>query len=166
MEKKKSARTGALTFLKQNKRLWLLLCGIAVGLLLLLIGNGVGKSEKSTTVSQQEESARELATYKADLEKELESLCSAVSGVGQVDVMVRLESGNSIVYASDGSGKPSTVGSGSDQTPLYSTVQTPRIAGVGIVCRGGNDPTVQQKLISLVSTTLDISSSRVYVTGK
>ena len=166
MEKEKRKRTTALAFFKQHGKLWLLIGGIALGLLLLFVGSNAKDTEKSTTITEKEESLQELATYKAELEKELETLCSAVSGVGQVDVMVRLESGNSIIYASDGSGKPSTVGSGSTQTPLYSTIHTPRIAGVGIVCRGGNDPTIQQKLISLVSTTLDISSSRVFVTGK
>ena len=40
----------------------------------------------------------------------------------------------------------------------------PKIKGVVIVCDGGNDPATQEKIISVVTTALNISSNRVFVT--
>lgn len=166
MEKTKKQLSGLFVFLKSRGRIWILLGGVVAGIVLILIGSSLGGEEKEQHESATGESLADLQAYTEALEKELETMCSAVAGVGQVDVMVRLASGTSVIYAEDGSGKPVTVGSGSSQSPLYATVRAPTVSGVGIVCRGGNDPEVQRKLVQLVSTTLDISASRVYVTGK
>ncbi len=166
MEKAKKQLSGLWVFLRSRGRIWILLGGVVAGIVLILVGNALGNESEETPQSEQGESFAELQRYTEALETELEKMCGAVAGVGQVDVMVRLSGGSSIIYASDGSGKPTTIGSGNSEEPLYSTLLSPTVAGVGIVCRGGNDPTVQKKLIELVSTTLDISASRVYVTGK
>ncbi len=166
MENTKKQATGVWVFLRSKGRIWILLGGVIAGVALLLVGNGFMQKSPEADTDMRGESLTELAQYEKTLETEIEKMCAAVSGVGQVDVMVRLSGGSSIVYAADGSGKPSTVGSGSSESPLYSTLRAPTVAGVGIVCRGGSDPAIQQKLIELVSTTLDISASRVFVTGK
>lgn len=166
MKKNNKQPSGVWVFLRAKGRIWILLGGVLAGVALLLVGNGFSQKSPETDANIKEESLTELATYEKELEAEIEKMCAAVSGVGQVDVMVRLSGGSSIIYAADNNGKPSTVGSGSSESLLYSTLRAPTIAGVGIVCRGGNDPVIQQKLISLVSTTLDISTSRVFVIGK
>lgn len=166
MQQTKKQLSGLWVFLKSRGRIWILLGGVVAGIMLILLGGSIGNEEKEQHDKATGETLADLQSYTEALEKELEAMCAAVSGVGQVDVMVRLAGGTSIIYAEDGSGKPVTVGSGSSQSPLYATLHTPTVAGVGIVCRGGNDPEVQRKLVQLVSTTLDISASRVYVTGK
>ena len=166
MENEKKRAHGVWVFLRSKGRIWILLGGVLAGVALLLVGGGAFGKPSEATTSAQGESLDRLTAYEQELEAQLAQLCSAVSGASQVDVMVRLSSGSSIIYAADGNGKPSTVGSGSSEAPLYSSLQAPSVAGVGIVCRGGNDPVVQQKLIDLVSTTLDISASRVFVAGK
>ena len=100
------------------------------------------------------------------LEKEIKALCEDVSGVGQVEVMLRLQGGTRVLYATDEKGKPASVGSGSAEQPLHSSILMPEVAGVAIVCRGGNSPTVQKTLTDLVSTALGIPANRVAVTGK
>lgn len=159
-------KTGILVFLKHRGRLFILLGGLVAGIALLLVGNAFQEKEKSADTAIGNETLTELTAYEEALESEIARMCAAVSGVSHVDVMVRLSGGTSVVYALDGNGKPSTVGSGSSESALYSSLHSPTIAGVGIVCRGGNDPIVQGKLIELVSTTLNISSSRVFVAGK
>lgn len=166
MEHTKKQATGVWAFLRAKGRIWILLGGVIAGVALLLVGNGFWQGAPEEDTNIKNESLSELTAYEKELEAEIEKMCAAVSGVSQVDVMVRLSGGSSIIYAADGSGKPSTVGSGSSESPLYSTLRSPTVAGVGIVCRGGNDPTIQQRLIDLVSTTLDISASRVFVAGK
>lgn len=166
MDNTKKQVSGLWAFLRSKKRVWILLGGALAGIALLVVGNGFLQKSPDTDTNIKSETLTELAAYEKELEAEIEKMCAAVSGVSQVDVMVRLSGGSSIIYAADGSGKPSTVGSGSSETPLYSGLHAPDVAGVGIVCRGGNDPAIQQRLIELVSTTLDISTSRVFVTGK
>jgi hypothetical protein len=38
------------------------------------------------------------------------------------------------------------------------------IIGVGIVCRGGSDPTIQRELIPLVSAACGVGSNRIFIT--
>ena len=166
MENEKKHASGVWVFLRSKGRIWILLGGVLAGIALLLVGGGAFREPSEAATSAQNESLDQLSAYEQELEAQLKSLCSSVSGVSQVDVMLHLSGGGSIIYAADGSGKPTTIGSGSSEAPLYSSLRAPTVAGVGIVCRGGNDPVVQQKLIDLVSTTLDISASRVFVAGK
>ena len=113
-----------------------------------------------------QEDLEELIAYETQLEKEVAKLCSEVAGVGQVEVMLHLQGGTRVLYATDEKGKPASVGSGSAEQPLHSAVLLPEIAGVAIVCRGGSSPHVQKTLTDLISTALGIPTSRVAVTGK
>jgi stage III sporulation protein AG len=152
--------------LQAKGRFWILLGGALAGILLILLGGTLDNTQEEIAQAPQNESLTELQAYSDALEKEVASLCDAVRGVSQVEVLLRLESGTRTVYATDENGKPSTVGSGSSQNALHATHLPPQIAGVGIVCRGGEDPRVQKKLTELISTALGISANRVFITGK
>ena len=157
---------GFFTFMKTKGRLWILLGGALLGIALLLFGGMSTEreiEEKPDTLTAREE---ELARYEARIEKELEALLESVGGVGDVLVMITFESGYTVRYAKDGEGDPVTVGTGSSEEALFATVVPPPIAGVGIVCRGGNIPAVRETLTELISTALGIPSNRVYITGK
>jgi hypothetical protein len=137
---------------------------------LLLVGNGIGTEAKPSGAAESEtvvqEDGEDLAAYQKALEEELAALCEAVAGVGKVDVMVTLGSGCRVVYVTDGSGKIATTGTGSAQRAVYRTLQPPTVVGVGVVCKGGDNPHVQRALTDLVSTTLGITTNRVFVAGK
>ena len=164
MTKRNTGAGALLCFLKKKGRLWLLLGGALAGIALLLLGNAYSTQESAQTPPTLSESAETLAGYEQVLEKEIKALCTEVKGVGQVDVMVHLESGTRVVYTTDAGGDPATVGNGKE--PLYATLLSPRVAGVAIVCRGGADPAIQKQLTDLVSTALNISAARVCVAGK
>jgi stage III sporulation protein AG len=80
--------------------------------------------------------------------------------------MVHLQGGTRVVYATDEKGKPVAVGSGSSEQALQSTLLSPEIAGVAVVCRGGSSPAIQHTLTELLSTALGIPSNRVSIAGK
>ena len=163
MEAKK--KTTPLRGLFQRKGKYvLLIAGALLGLLLLLFGGG--KQEEAATASDTYTTLSELESYRTELESEIAKLCDAVAGVGSVEVMVTLSHGGRVVYATDSDGDPVTVGSGSSKHAVKESLQPPLIAGVGVVCRGGDNPAVQQRLIDLLSTALGISASRVTVVGK
>ncbi|MBO5326758.1 MAG: hypothetical protein J6A84_01385 [Clostridia bacterium] len=167
--KSKRAR-GLFDFLRARGKLWLLVGGVIVGVFLLLLGSGIGTQSKETGTLTDEtavyENAADLAAYQKELEKELAALCQSVAGVGQADVMVTLGSGRRVVYVTDENGEVATTGTGSAQRAVYRTVQPPTVVGVGVVCKGGDNPHVQRALTDLISTTLGITTNRVFVAGK
>lgn len=158
---------GFFTFMKTKGRLWLLLGGAMLGVLLLLFGSmGSTTKEEVDTKDAMIERVTELQSYEVQLEEELEAICEAVAGVGETEVMVSFESGYTVQYQKNGDNDPATVGTGSNEEALFHTLLPPTVSGVGIVCRGGNAPAVRETLTELISTTLGIPSNRVYITGK
>lgn len=157
---------GFWTYIKTKGRIWVLLCGALLGVALLLFGGRAPEgevSEESDALSGREV---ELEEYGQRLEGELEALIESVSGVGDAHVMVTFESGYTVRYVKDAEGATATVGSGSSEQALFSCVVPPTVSGVGVVCRGGNNPQVREVLTDLVCASLGISSNRVYITGK
>lgn len=166
MEQKKKAPTGLIGFLGARGRMWLLLGGVLAGIFLIVAGGMLGTGEKSRSATLYEEDLEQLLAYEERLEKEIKSLCSQAAGVGQVEVMLHLQGGTRVLYATDEKGKPASIGSGSAEQALHSSILMPEVAGVAIVCRGGNSPSIQKTLTDLISTALGIPASRVAITGK
>ena len=166
MEQKKKAPGGLLGFLGTRGRIWLLLGGVLAGVFLIVAGGMLDTKTANGDSVSYTQNLEELTAYEAQLEKEIAKLCAEVAGVGQVSVMLRLQGGTRVLYATDEKGKPASVGNGSAEQALHSTVLMPEIAGVAIVCRGGDSPHVQKTLVELVSTALGIPANRVAVTGK
>ena len=138
-------------------RIWIILAALALGVGLLLLG-GAGDS------TGKKAGETEISEYAAELEKRIGELCSQVEGVGRVTVAVSLEGGFENVYATDENGRVITVGSGSSASGIVIKRKPPTIAGVGIVCRGGDDPAVQRRLISLIGAAYGVGSNRIFIT--
>ena len=151
-------------------RLFLIIGGALLGVILLLFGSGALQSEEETPIEEAtvSYSDSELRAYQSQLEKRIETLCESVSGVGNATVVVMLESGFEDIYATeekDGDEQYVILGSGSNASALFLTRAMPQISGLGIVCTGGENPTVQRELTALLCATFHISSNRVYVTS-
>jgi len=128
--------------------------------------------------------------YIRHLEERLRNLISEIEGVGRNKVMITLESGVQYVYAQElRRSTDSTTGGPAGgamaaggrvqesieerfilvdtefgrREALVLTRLPPRIQGVVIVCEGADNILVEQKLISVVTTTLGIPSTRVSV---
>ena len=156
---------------KKNRNILFLVCCVLLGIILLLYGNGL--FDKKTPKPERGDQYYLLEQYIADLEESIEKLCSGVPGVSDVRVAVTLESGFEYVYATDSKTRPDgaveikyiTIGSGSSEVAVYITEKLPAIAGVGIVCRGGSDPAIQQKLLALISAAYNVKTNKIYITG-
>ena len=153
------------------RRYLLLAAGLAAGLLLIAFGSSGGKKTDSAVSD-----AAEINAYAAALEEKARALCESAAGVGRgsVTVTVTLDGGFDAVYAEDSekktsgtgesvTGKYATVGGGSSETPIKIGVRTPRIAGIGVVCRGGGDDVTRAELISLLSASFGIGASKIYI---
>ncbi len=161
--------------MKKSGKLAIAVVGVLLGVLLMFIGNRVGKNHADPLPTAPETSAvtRSAEEYRADLEARMESICAQVAGVGAVDVVVTLEGGYEYVYATDkrvtaGGETQSyiTVGSGDGKSLVYITERAPAITGIGVVCTGGMDAGVRREVTSLLSAAFGVGSNKIYVTGR
>lgn len=166
-QEKQSVRR-LLSRLSGRRKLCLILLSGLLGILLLLFSRcGSEKSAKAETGENAEiTAAAELSLYEKKLKKELETLCETADGVSDVTVTLSFSAGYTGHYLTDEKGAPICTGTGSSRTPVLLSVSPPAVSGVGIVCRGGDNPFVVKTLTELVSTALGISANRVFITGK
>ncbi len=127
--------------------------------------------------SKEESSGVALTATQVEqaLEKRIVALLREVEGVGSCRVMVTLESDTQTVYAADTatavgadgattySEKYLTVDTAEGPVGLLLTNLQPTVKGVAVVCAGGEDPTVQRRVVQVVSTAFHISERRVCV---
>ena len=149
-------------------RLILILAGAALGILLLLLGNGEFLSGDDEEAAQPEQPSpqEELAQYQSYLENRVRTLCESVSGVSGVTVAVTLSGNFEDIYATelvDGNEEYGIVGSGSNASALYISRLAPEIAGIGVVCHGGGNSDVRQEPTSLICAAFGLPSNRVYI---
>lgn len=144
-----------------------LICG-AIGVFLIFTGGSDGKESDGGVGIE----ALDPAEYAREVEERVEALCNKVDGVSSSFAVVTLEGGYRAIYATDTqSGASSakrqtvTVGSGSGERALLLGYENPRIAGIGIVCSGGDDPLRRQEIISVVSSAFDLPTNKIFVTG-
>ena len=128
-----------IEFLKERKRLFLIVILVVFALLLILF------SAKGSDTSTQE--ALTLSEYKAELEKELSELCSRVDGVGKCYVTVSFLRGEQVIYKGS---KPSEV-------------KPPEVLGVTVVCKGAESDLVKASLTDMMCALFGIGANRVAV---
>lgn len=146
----KTVKTGALS----PKSRMILICALAaVGILLLWLGRGEGSGDAVPTA------ASDWRGEISVLEEKAAVLCSRVAGVEEVTVVISLAQGAEYVYAA---GESSYLGSGNSGERLV-TERPPQIGGIGVVCRGADDPETVQKLVSLLSAAFGVGTNRIYI---
>ena len=150
------------------KGFWFIVLAALAGVILILIGTF---GNNSADIEPVPTSAEVTVDSTDELETKLETLIGQIDGVSGVSVMVTFDSGNEYVYArdSDDTGKVFNYviidKSTSTETPVLVKEIQPKIRGIAVVCSGGENPSVQAKIISLLSALFNVSSNRVYVTG-
>lgn len=146
---------------------------------------------KGNTVSPNVSSSQPTVTaeqYAAQLESSITDIVTRIQGVGTAKVLVTLEQSKQYVYATeekksnqtteDKSGSSTTKNEANDNTEtkyilvedadgaqraLPITEVQPIVKGVVVVCDGGDNPAVQQNVITAVTTALNITTVRVCV---
>lgn len=143
-----------------------------VGILLILLseinfGSGENKDNKNPDT--------DYALYVNSLNTELTELLSSIDGVGDCRVMITLRNTSESVYAknSDSSSSDNSKSSSDEyviydsengDSPILLKENFPDIEGVAIVCSGGDNIAVKEKVIKCVSALFNISSNRISVT--
>ena len=164
-------------YLKKPKTL-IIVGGIGVLLLILSSIGGFSKESKS-------EQKLDIEEYRKSVTESVESIVTGITGDKKPTVVITLESGVRYSYADSGeTDSVSTEGANSTQSSqskkntyitvrdssggekaLVVTESMPQIRGVAVVCAGGDDEGVNEKIKNAVQAALDISSKRVFISG-
>lgn len=189
MEENNSAVSKLNDFTKNPKfvRIIIILGLVGIGLI-LLSGLLPDKTNDEDNQTNSQVAYVSLAQYENNLEQSLADIISSIDGAGKTRVMLTMDSTVEQVYATDKTmSQKDTVNSGeatetnkdtsanstyitvelsdgTQQTVLLKEIQ-PRVRGVLVVCNGGDNSVVKEKIVDAVTKALDISSSRVSVAG-
>ena len=153
----------------------------------LIFASGFFKNHEESVKTDHSKLTTEQ--YTAQIEKSLTDVVSSINGAGQCKVLVTVENGTEMVYATGGkknkeasedrsNGQTTKTQQTDDSEVKYITVKDadgtekalaiteiqPTVKGVVVVCQGGDDPNVQKRVIDAVTTALNITSKRVCVT--
>lgn len=157
----------------------ILVIGI-LGLLLIVVSEFIPKS-KSNNESNDSSSLSDTSysnSFKTQTEKELKDIISKIDGVGEVSLMLTLDGTTEYVYAEDvdtqndeDSDSKSNkykneviiVDSDGNETALVKKIIEPKVKGVVIVCTGGGNLEVKERVIKAVSSALNISTNNICV---
>ena len=155
---------------------------VGIGLIVLssLFSSGESKKENMKT---GELTAEE---YKTILEEDIKETVTDITGSKNVSVVITLESGIKYSYAdireetltekkenekesTDNETKSGYItvktAEGGEQALLVTT-QMPKVRGVAIVCDGGDNERIAEKIQNAVMSALNISSKKVYICGR
>ncbi len=157
---------------KDNRMKILLVLGI-IGILLIFLSSFIEDDTKTTTTSS---TTIDINTdeFINKTEQELVNLLQEISGVGEVKVMVSVSGTTELEYAQEltkDSDEQSNsyknqyvfIENNGDKEALVKKINKPQISGVCVVCRGGEDIRVIEKVTRAVATVLDISSTSICV---
>lgn len=125
-------------------RIAFVVIGICAILLIFLSGQFTDKKSSKEVVQEMSSS-----DYCENLTSELTDMIENLEGVGDAQVLLTLESSYEYIYLDD------------DKT--LAKILEPKVRGVAVICTGGNDPVVKERITKLLSTILSVSTSSISV---
>ncbi len=160
-EKLKNEKAKKLFAVFSSKKYLIPVILVLLALCLIIFSSG-DKREETAARS-------EAGLLSEKLEERIRLMCEKVEGVGNVYVMLTLDTSEEYVYAADTEKNGSTVKSefvladSSSGIELY--VVCPKVRGVAVVCDGGDRATVKKVLSELISSALGIPISKISIAG-
>ena len=154
-KKEKEGCASRLGTLLRGKGRVLILLVLALGVLLLLFGG-------QETGTGEGDYARHREEYRRETEERVAKLCALVRGVGRVSVLITLEAGEEYVYAKDESNGGTDYVTG-QSGGLLLTRRAPRVAGVAVVCDGGDSEAVKNELTTMLHALLDVPYGHISI---
>lgn len=155
-----------------------------VGIALICLSSFIGGGEKAEKSAPSADSIT-ASEYRAELEESIGDIVKSITGSKSVKVVITLESGIKYSYADINEGvsadktESNSKSTSSESKQTYITVKTadggeqallittemPEVRGVAIVCEGGDDEQINEKIQNAVTAALNITSKRVYIAG-
>lgn len=165
------------------KKLVIALCigGIALIFLSTFLGGKTSAGDNSSDSTLDTQRYTNLSEYKTAIENDLSKIISKIEGVGSTEVFLTLDNSSENVYAVNQ--KQSSKSSSSDggdesldteyfslrksdgsETGMLLKVIEPDVRGVLVVCNGGDNSMIKERVLEAVTKALNISSARVCIT--
>ena len=153
--------------LKHKERYIVIACVLGVALILL--------SELVPSVSTKKaDDSMDYQEYIVSLEEKTQDIISSIDGVGKCKVMITLCETDESFYASNieentDSGHISKKNEyvfyedNNNDSPVLIKQAFPKVMGVAVVCQGGDNAFVKERVISAVSSLFGISSAKISV---
>lgn len=167
-------------FSDSKKRVKLIAFMGFAAIILILISELIPKNTKGSTDSEtpKTDSVSLVKDNTEKTEKRLAELLSDIKGVGKTELILSVEGSEEYIYAeetetsadkndSETSEKYKnklfvTERSGSKEA-LVKKIINPRFNGALVICDGGGDPLVRERVIKAVSAALDLPTSKICV---
>ena len=150
----------------QNMKRYLLIVGAVLGGLLMLLSRFIPEDKEVPTEKT------DVTYYTERIEQKLEDLISSAAGVGKATVVVTLDSQEEYVFAkntTEGQMQKASeyviVNGGDVEEPVLISELYPRVRGVAVVCTGGKNAEVKNRVTELIAAALGISVNKIAVSG-
>lgn len=189
-EGKKEVRKGLFSFLEGDRAVSIIVLIGLLGIALIFLSNALHPQSTEPDPNKKESSISDrpyAEEYREAITEELGNMLASIQGVGRTRVMVTLDGTMQNIYATDTdqNGRESTRKSGTDENADKQNTEKrscivvrrkdgseealtvgqlmPAIKGVLVVCDGGGDGAVCERIKEAVSAALSISKSRICV---
>ena len=154
-----------------SKRVKIIVAIGLVGIVLIFASSMLDSTEKNKT---QDNDTLSYEEYTNQMENKLIKILSSIEGAGECRVMITLENTTESVYATDVEEKNNSntsnhkdeyviYDSDKGETPVLIKEYLPKVQGVTVVCTGGDNTAVREKIIQSVTSLFNIPSNRVSV---
>ena len=155
--------------IKNKKNVLIVSLGF-IGIFLIFISEIVPEREKEIIKTPSDLPSG----FELELEKRLEEAVSQISGAGKTDITITLDSSKEYFYAKNSSeniddsetekeSELVILEGAEGEEPIVLKTDEAKIRGVLVVCEGGNDPLVCEKILEAICALLDIPSNKVSV---
>ena len=157
---------------KNKKLIWIVLAG-CIGILMISVSE-LTANDNSEYTERKDQYAFLAEEQTLMLETKLEEKISEISGAGKTSVMITADSSKEYFYAENHSENSEETeksierefvvieGENGDE-PIVLKIKESKIRGVLVICEGGNNPVIKEKIIEAVCALLDVSSNSVSV---
>ncbi|MBQ7874846.1 MAG: hypothetical protein IJ306_06805 [Oscillospiraceae bacterium] len=158
---------------KQSKKaMFILLLGF-IGMLLIYLSEFIPEDGENIETASGE-SCFSVSEREDELEKKLAGILSKISGAGETSVMLTFASSKEYFYAENFSEDRDDTENSTEseiviidgengEKPIVLKTAEAEIRGVLVICEGGENAVVREKIIEALCALLDIPSNRVSV---
>ena len=137
----------AKKLLESDKAKRLIIISGIIGIALIFLSSYIS-FDFGTAEKDEEEFS--VTSYSTEIENDLQTVISQIEGAGTTKVLLTMENSVECVYLEGGTTKTKEI--------------EPHIRGVLVVCEGGDNPVVVERITQAVTKALDISTAKVCIT--
>lgn len=181
MPEQKQMMTRLMETAKRIPKKWWIAIGL-VAICLIAVSEWIPSSKTVNTTQSVD-----VRAYAEQLEQQLTAMVESMEGAGHCRVMITLENGVEYIYANEQSNTSDRIedhSATSDKTTVRDDTESsyviinsadgrqgllvteiqPTVRGVVVICDGGENEELRDRIRQMVSTALNITASRVCVT--